>query len=140
MLTIRLQRNGKKSQPSYRLIISEKSKATNSSVLEYLGYYQPASKNKTISLNKERIQYWISKGAQTSDTVNNLLIKEGVIEGKKKKTFYIPTKVKKANTEAEEKKKAEEAAAKEAAAAAAATETAEPAENTEVATEPETQA
>ncbi len=140
MLTIRLQRNGKKNQPSYRLIISEKAKATNSSVLEYLGYYQPASKNKTINFDKERILYWISKGAQTSDTVNNLLIKEGIIEGNKKKTFYIPTKVKKANAEAEEKKKAEEAAAKEAAAAADAKESAEPIENTEATTEPETQA
>lgn len=142
MLTIRLQRNGKKGQPSYRLIISEKAKATNSSVLEYLGYYQPANKNKTLELNKERIQYWISKGAQTSETVNNLLVKEGIIEGKKKKTFYIPTKVKKANAEADAKKKADEAAAKEAkeAEAAQTAEATQAAESTEATTEPETQA
>ena len=134
MLTIRLQRIGKKTQPSYRLIISEKSKATNSSVLEYLGHYHPASKDKKVELNKERIQYWVSRGAGTSETVNNILVKNGIIEGKKVKAFYVPTKVKKAKEE--NKKKAEEAAikakeaeeaAKKAAAEAEAAKAAEPA-------------
>ena len=138
MLTIRLQRIGKKSQPSYRLIISEKAKATNSSVLEYLGHYHPASKDKKVELNKERIQYWISKGAQTSETVNNILVKNGVIEGKKTKTFYIPTKVKKAKEEAKKKAEAEAKKAKEAeeaAKAAAAAEAAKAAETTTESTE-----
>ena len=137
MLTIRLQRMGKKSQPSYRLIISEKAKATNSSVLEYLGHYHPASKDKQVVLKEDRIKFWIGKGAGTSETVNNILVNNGVIEGKKVKAFYIPTKAKKAKEEkikkaaadaeakkakeAQEKeeakkaKEAEEAAAKEAA-------------------------
>lgn len=137
MLKIRLQRMGKKTQPSYRLIISENAKATNSSVLEYLGHYHPASKDKKVELNKERIQYWISKGAQTSETVNNILVKNGVVEGTKVKAFYIPTKVKKAKEEA--KKKAEEAAKKakeaEEAAKAAAAEAAKAAEATTESTE-----
>jgi len=94
MLTIRLQRIGKKAQPSYRLIISEKAKATNSSVLEYLGHYHPADKDKKIELNKERIEYWLSKGAQTSRTVHNLFVKNNILKDKKVRTFYIPTKVK----------------------------------------------
>lgn len=106
MLTIRLQRIGKKAQPSYRLIISEKAKATNSSVLEYLGHYHPAEKNKKIELNKERIEYWLSKGAQTSNTVHNLFVQNNIIKDKKVKTFYIPTKIK--NKKIEEAKKAEE--------------------------------
>lgn len=141
MLTIRLQRMGKKTQPSYRLIISEKAKATNSSVLEYLGHYHPASKDKFVELKKERIQFWISKGAGTSETVNNILVKNGVIEGKKVKAFNIPTKVKKAKEESKKKaeadaeaKKAKEAKEKEEAAIKAATE-AEAAKTTEATTE-----
>lgn len=137
MLTIRLQRMGKKSQPSYRLIISEKAKATNSSVLEYLGHYHPASKDKKVELNKERIQYWISKGAQTSETVNNILVKNGVIEGKIIKAFYIPTKAKKAKEEAKKKAEADAEAkkAKEAEEVAKAAEAAEAAKAAETTTE-----
>jgi len=107
MLTIRLQRIGKKAQPSYRLIVSEKSKATNSSVLEYLGHYHPADKDKKIELNKEKIEYWLSKGAQTSKTVHNLLVKNNIIKDKKVKAFSIPTKVKKQKEKIEKKAKAE---------------------------------
>lgn len=137
MLTIRLQRMGKKSQPSYRLIISEKAKATNSSVLEYLGHYHPASKDKKVELNKERIQYWISKGAQTSETVNNILVKNGVIEGKTIKAFCIPTKAKKAKEEAKKKAEADAEAkkAKEAEEVAKAAEAAEAAKAAETTTE-----
>jgi small subunit ribosomal protein S16 len=120
MLTIRLQRIGKKSQPSYRLIISEKARATNSSVLEYLGHYHPATKDKTIVLEKERIEYWLSKGATTSNTVHNLLVKNGIIKDKKVKSFSIPTKIaKKKNEEAkkaaDEKKKLDDQEAKKKA-------------------------
>lgn len=114
MLTIRLQRTGKKTQPSYRLIISENSKATNSSVLEFLGHYHPATKEKTIVLEKERIEYWLSKGAQTSKTVHNLFVANGIIKDTKVKTFHIPTKVKAKKAEEAKKKVAEEAKAEEA--------------------------
>ena len=110
MLTIRLQRTGKKTQPSYRLIISEKAKATNSSVLEYLGHYHPATKDKAITLEKERIEYWLSKGATVSKTVHNLLVSNGILKDKKVKTFHVPTKVK--LKKAAELKKAEEATKK----------------------------
>ena len=133
MLTIRLQRIGKKVQPSYRLIISEKAKATNSSVLEYLGHYHPATKDKKIELNKERIEYWLGKGAQTSETVHNLLVKNDIIKDKKVKTFYIPTKVKAKKAE-EEKKKTEEKK-KAAEAEKAAKEAEKAAETTEASTE-----
>lgn len=109
MLTIRLQRMGKKTQPSYRLIISENAKATNSSVLEFLGHYHPATKEKSITLEKERIEYWLSKGAQTSKTVHNLLVANGIIKDKKVKTFHIPTKVKAKKAEEAKKKVAEDA-------------------------------
>lgn len=50
--------------------------------VEILGSYDPASK-KTV-LRGERIQYWIGKGAQVSDSAHNLLVREGVVEGKKR--------------------------------------------------------
>ncbi|MFH1226094.1 MAG: 30S ribosomal protein S16 [bacterium] len=85
MLMIRLARRGKTKQPTYRLIISEKTKDTFGSFLEELGSYNPRTNPPTISLKAERIKYWISKGAQASPTIHNLLIDQKVIEGKKVK-------------------------------------------------------
>jgi len=82
MLAIKLARRGKKNQPFFRLIIQEKSKDPFGSFLENLGHWNPRTKKGEF--HKERIVYWISKGAQPTPTVNNLLINQGVIEGKKK--------------------------------------------------------
>lgn len=85
MLTIRLTRVGKKKQPSYRFIVSEKARDPWGKALEILGTYNPLTNPAGLELNKERILYWISKGAQCSETVNNLLIEQKVIEGTKAK-------------------------------------------------------
>ncbi len=92
MLTIRLSRIGKKGQPSYRFIVSEKGRDPWGKALEILGSYNPLVNPAQITLEKERILYWIGKGAQTSDTVNNLLINEGVIQGEKRKLMQISKK------------------------------------------------
>ena len=84
MLTIRLSRVGKKKQPEYRLIINEKTKDPWGDVLEYLGYYNPRTKPATIKFEVERIKYWLSKGAQVSDTVKNILIELNILDGEKK--------------------------------------------------------
>lgn len=81
MLIIRLFRIGKKNKPMYRLIISEKSRDTRAPALETLGSYNPHSKE--LQAKGDRIKYWISKGAQMSPTVNNLLLDKAIIEGKK---------------------------------------------------------
>ncbi|MDP3043641.1 MAG: 30S ribosomal protein S16 [bacterium] len=81
MLTIRLSRIGKKNQPLYRLIISEKTKDPYGRALEILGSYNPFTKQ--LQAKNDRIKYWLSKGAQMSPTVNNLLIEKKIIEGKK---------------------------------------------------------
>ena len=83
MLTIRLSRIGKKNKPSYRIIISEKSRDLYGRALEILGSYDMRSKN--INVNNERIKYWLSQGAGMSPTVNNLLIEKKIVEGKKVK-------------------------------------------------------
>lgn len=109
MLTIRLSRVGKKKRPTYRIIVLEKRKDPWGDYLELVGNYNPHSKE--INLKVDRIKYWISKGAQPSNTVNNLLIKEGVIEGSKKLSVKISKKrkAKKEKTEAANKEKAEKA-------------------------------
>lgn len=129
---IRLQRVGKKKQPTYRLVISEKARDTQAKALEILGHYSPTQNPKVLELKADRIKHWISMGAQASETVNNLLIREGVIEGKKAKSVSLTKKrrgkidAKKAEADqkvkdAEEAKKAEaeaKAAEKKAAAEA----------------------
>ena len=95
MLTIRLQRVGKTKQPTYRFIISEKTRDTQGHYLELLGNYNPQDKENKITVKSDRIEYWISKGAQMSNTVNNLLVKSGVIKGKKAKSVFLSVKRKK---------------------------------------------
>lgn len=82
MLTIRFFRIGKKHQPFYKIVvIDKKSPPRGGRFVEEVGFFNPLTKEK--SLKGERIKYWISKGAQASDTVYNLLIKEKILEGKK---------------------------------------------------------
>lgn len=78
MLTIRLQRVGRKNDPSFRLVVIESKKAAKKGVAaEVLGSYDP--RKKKIGLKNDRIQYWLSVGAQISDSAKNLLVKEGVL-------------------------------------------------------------
>ncbi|MBU2540074.1 30S ribosomal protein S16 [Patescibacteria group bacterium] len=82
MLVIRFTRIGKKNQPSYRIVVVDKRKSSCAGdCVEILGTYNPFTKKKT--LKNARIKYWISKGAQPSVSIHNLLIREKVIEGKK---------------------------------------------------------
>jgi small subunit ribosomal protein S16 len=83
MLMIRLSRVGKKKQPEYRLIVSEKQKDPWGDFLEQVGFFNPRSNPPIVNFKTERIQYWLSKGAQVSNTVKNLLIAQNVISGKK---------------------------------------------------------
>lgn len=106
MLTIRLQRVGKKKFATYRIVISEKARDTRDIYLEQLGTFNPHAKENAFLPNVERITYWISKGAQTSDTVHNLLVTAGILKGDKKKAVYLSTK-RKAKIAEKKKAKAE---------------------------------
>lgn len=77
MLKIRLTRTGKTAQESFRVVVAEHTNAVKGKFLELLGHYQPATKTKALELKKERIEYWISKGAKPSSTVASLLKKKG---------------------------------------------------------------
>lgn len=83
MLKIRLKRVGRKHDPSYRIVVTEDFRGPKSGkYLENIGSYNPRKDTKIV--NAERVKYWISKGAQVSDTVHNIFIAEKIIEGKKK--------------------------------------------------------
>jgi len=83
MLTIRLSRIGKRKQPMYRLIISEKGRDPKARVLENLGSYNPFTK--ALTAKNDRINYWLKQGSGISATANNLLIDKGVIKREKVK-------------------------------------------------------
>jgi len=82
MLTIRFLRQGKKHQPFFKIVVIDKKRSPRSGkFVEEVGFYNPLTKEKR--LKKDRILYWLSKGVTTSDSVHNLLVKEGIIKGKK---------------------------------------------------------
>jgi small subunit ribosomal protein S16 len=91
MLTIRLQRAGKKNRPEYRIILAEKTSAASKKFLEVLGNYNPHTKA-LILRNQERLQYWISQRVALSPTVHNLLVSNNLITEKKTQAFTIPKK------------------------------------------------
>lgn len=102
---LRLQRLGKAKQPTYRLIVSEKARDTQAGSLEILGCYNPVAKDKKIDLKADRIKYWLSVGAQMSNTVHNLLLKNGIISGEKKMRSVFLSQKRKAKIEEAKKKK-----------------------------------
>ena len=81
VLMIRFQRIGRKNDPAFRIVVTEKRSKPKSGELEILGSYHP--KTKAVVLKNERILFWISKGAKLSDTVHNLFVAQGAIQGKK---------------------------------------------------------
>jgi len=126
MLKMRLQRIGRKNDPSYRVVVTDSRTSPKSNRhVDQLGTYN--AKMNSFTINAESAKDWISKGVQVSPTVHNLLVSHKVIEGKK--VNVLP---KKSPIIDEEKLKAE-AEAKAAAEAAAKAEAEKPAE--EVATE-----
>ncbi|MBI4239723.1 30S ribosomal protein S16 [Candidatus Uhrbacteria bacterium] len=85
MLMIRLARRGKKNKSFYRIIVTEKARDNFGLATEIVGHYNPVSKTKDLQLKNDRIAYWLSKGAQPTETVRNLLIDQKLIAGEKKK-------------------------------------------------------
>jgi len=91
MLTIRLVRAGKKNNAQFKLMLQERTVAPGGRHVEILGSYNPHLK--TATLQTERIKYWIEKGAHVSDTAYNLLLKNAVITGEKRKVKLPEKKV-----------------------------------------------
>lgn len=96
MLTIRLQRVGRKNDPAFRAVVTDsKNAAKSGKFLEVVGSYNP--KAGTTVFKTDRIKEWIKNGAKVSDTMHNFLVKEKVIEAKKRNVLSkkSPTKKRK---------------------------------------------
>ncbi len=92
MLAIKLQRIGKKHQPSYRVVVAEKKSKMAAPPVEDLGSY--STETKKAHLNPERVSYWLGVGAQPTMTIHNLLVKEGILKSAKiQMKFKVPPKV-----------------------------------------------
>ena len=73
MLMIRLARIGARKQPYYRVVVIEKERARNGRSVEVVGTYNPRTSPASLEFKRDRVEYWISKGAQCSDRVKKLL-------------------------------------------------------------------
>ena len=151
MLGISLMRMGAKKKPFYRVVVKEKRSKRDGKYLENVGTYNPMTDPAEVNLNHERVQYWISVGAQPTETVASL-IKHNPQQTEEEKAAVMQARAEKAEAEksakaevqkaeaaakaeaeakkaeeeraAEEAKKAEEAAAEAESAEAATDETA----------------
>jgi small subunit ribosomal protein S16 len=75
VLMIRLSRTGARKQPQYRVVVIEKERARNGRPVEVVGTYNPRTSPASIELKRERIDYWVSKGAKMSDRVSKIVSK-----------------------------------------------------------------
>lgn len=82
MLAIKFKKIGKKHQPSFRIVVAEKKSKLTGRYIEDVGWLNPKSKESEIK--KERAEHWLKMGAQPTDTVYNLFVKNNVIKGKKR--------------------------------------------------------
>ncbi len=95
MLKIRLQRVGRKAEPSFRLVLTDSKNSTKSGkYLETLGNYD-ARRGEKSEFKADRISYWMSKGAKASDTVHNLLVSKKLIDAKKINKLPLKNAIKK---------------------------------------------
>lgn len=126
MLKIRLQRVGRKHEPTFRVVLTDSKNGPQSGKFqEILGFYDPRKQGET--LKGDRITHWMSVGAQVSTTVHNLLVRHKIVEGKTKnplprKAPYKSDKKLALEKALEEKRLAEEKARADALAAAQAAE------------------
>lgn len=96
MVKLRFARIGRKNIQVFKIVAQDSRRDPFGRVIENLGFYNPRSKEKKI--NVDRVKEWISKGAQVSDSLHNLLITEKIIKGKKRNVYSVKRK-KTADTE-----------------------------------------
>jgi small subunit ribosomal protein S16 len=80
MLRIRLSRTGKKKQANYRIVVADQDAKRDGRVVERIGHYNPRTEPIDFTIDEKRALYWLSVGAQPSDAVQRLLVKQGTIE------------------------------------------------------------
>lgn len=73
MLVIRMRRVGSKKRPFFRIVVTEHSSPRDGAFVEVLGTYNPRTKPETLVIDRERVSYWVEKGARPSDSVRTLI-------------------------------------------------------------------
>ncbi len=79
---IRLRRTGTTRKPAYRVVVADSRAARDGKFIEVLGHYNPLTNPPTVKIEVERVNEWIKKGAQPSNTVKNLLARAGTTAAK----------------------------------------------------------
>ncbi len=96
MVKIRLKLKGRKNAPSYRVVVIDSKKKRDGKYIEDLGYFNPSEKTVLLNIDKDRYNYWVSKGAQASESIKKL------VEGKYKFVKYNPKATKEVENTAPE--------------------------------------
>lgn len=102
MVKLRLTRVGKKKQPSYRLVAADSRRSRDGRFIEILGHYNPMVEPATLVLKEERILDWLKKGAQPTEALKRILVRDGVWEKFAGKPHTYPAPIKKAEPASEE--------------------------------------
>ncbi len=108
MVKLRLQRIGRRNDPSFRVVAQDIRSAPSGKALEIVGFYNPRLKQQDI--DTEKVKKWLSQGAQATDTVHNLLVSEGVIKSAKRDVVGQRSQQAEEAEQAGENKEAEEEA------------------------------
>ena len=77
---IRLKRMGSKKRPFYRIVVADSRSPRDGRFIETVGTYNPLTDPETVTLKEEKVMNWLNKGAQPSDTVRNILSRNGVMK------------------------------------------------------------
>ena len=80
MVTIRMRRHGAKKSPFYRMVVIDSHAARDGRALEVVGHYDPKTQPETLRVDRERIDHWVGRGAQLSDTVRSLLARQPIVD------------------------------------------------------------
>ena len=80
MVTIRMRRHGAKKSPFYRMVVIDSHSARDGRALEVVGHYDPKTQPETLRVERERIDHWVGRGAQLSDTVRSLLARQPIVD------------------------------------------------------------
>jgi small subunit ribosomal protein S16 len=80
MVRIRLSRTGAKKQPSYRVVVTDAKFKRDGRIVERIGHYNPRTEPSEYLIEEDRALYWLSVGAQPSDAVERLLVKQGTMD------------------------------------------------------------
>ncbi len=121
MLKMRLTRTGRRKRPYYRVVVTEHTSPRDGGFVEIIGHYDPLAEESVLVVKPDRVEHWLSHGAQPTQTVHRLLAKQGLIA-----PYQAKPRSKRADAKRlaiEEAKKAEAASAEGDSTATASAET-----------------